>query len=77
MTPEEQEQVRRIHSKAADLKAREKALSRLGELMEESYILDFPADRALIKELENFVASASAPVSLKGKAKRLLKKYKI
>jgi hypothetical protein len=77
MTPEEEDLIKQIRTEDAGLKAREKAMRCLGELLEETFILDLLPDKAVISELEKTAASKTMPVSLKQKAKSLLKTYKI
>ncbi len=77
MTPEEKDLIQTIRSEKVDLKAREKAMTRLGELLEETFILDLLPDKGVIQALATTAASKVAPASLKRKAKSLLKAYKI
>jgi hypothetical protein len=77
MTSEEKDLLEQIRSKDADLKIREKAMLRLGEILEESFILDLLPDKSVIQALEKLSASKASPASLKRKAKALVKAYKI
>ena len=77
MTSEEKELLQQIRDESADLKSREKALKRLGEILEETFILDLLPDKGLIQALEKLAVSKSTPASLKRKAKSLVKSYKI
>jgi hypothetical protein len=77
MTPEEKNLINQIRSEGAELKSREKALKRLGEILEESYILDLLPSQAVIQALEKIASSKTAPSSLRRKAKVLIQAYKI
>jgi hypothetical protein len=77
MTPEEKDLINQIRSEGAELKSREKALKRLGEILEESYILDLLPSQAVIQALEKIASSKTAPSSLRRKAKVLIQAYKI
>jgi hypothetical protein len=77
MTPEEKDLINQIRSEGAELKSREKALMRLGEILEESYILDLLPSQAVIQALEKIASSKTAPSSLRRKAKVLIQAYKI
>lgn len=77
MTPEEKDLIKQIRAEDADLKACEKAMQRLGELLEETFILDLLPSKTLIRELERTATSKTAPASVMRKAKLLLKTYKI
>jgi len=77
MTPEEKDLINQIRSEGLDIKSREKAMQRLGEQLEETFILDLLPSKAVIQALEKIAASKAAPASLKRKAKSLVKAYKI
>ena len=77
MTPEEKDLINQIRSEDTELKSREKALKRLGEILEESYILDLLPSQAVIQALEKIASSKTAPSSLRRKAKVLIQAYKI
>ncbi|HBR92649.1 MAG TPA: hypothetical protein DEA90_00615 [Opitutae bacterium] len=77
MTSEENDLLQQIRCEDADIKSREKALQRLGEILEETFILDLLPDKTVIQALEKMVVSKSTPASLKRKAKSLVKAYKI
>lgn len=77
MTPEEKDLINQIRSKELDAKTKEKAMKRLGEILEETFILDLLPDKGVIQALEKIVASKTSPASLGRKAKSLLKSYKI
>ncbi len=77
MTSEEKDLLQQTRCEDADIKSREKALQRLGEILEETFILDLLPDKAVIQALEKMAVSKSAPASLKRKAKSLVKAYKI
>jgi vacuolar-type H+-ATPase subunit E/Vma4 len=77
MTSEEKDLLDQIRSEGADLKSREKALQRLGEILEETFILDLLPDKAVIQALEKMATTKATPASLKRKAKSLVKAYKI
>ncbi|MDQ8207609.1 hypothetical protein QEH52_08825 [Coraliomargarita sp. SDUM461003] len=77
MTAEEKTLISQIRQDDAELKSREKALQRLGEILEETFILDLLPDEAVIQALEKLATTKSAPASLKRKAKSLVKAYKI
>ena len=75
MTSEENDLINQIRSKETDLKAREQAIKRLGESLEETFILDLLPSKRLINELVDISEESSIPASLRRKAKALLKKY--
>lgn len=77
MTPEEKDLIKQIRAQDIDLKTREKAMKRLGEIMEESFILDLLQSQAVIRALEQIAVSKNAPPSLKRKAKAFLKAYQV
>ena len=77
MTPEEKDLINQIRSKDAELRSRKNALSRLGEILEESYILNLLPSKAIIQALDKVAASRATPASLKRKAKALVLTYKI
>jgi hypothetical protein len=77
MTSEEKDLINQIRSEDMELKSREKALKRLGEILEESYILDLLPSQAVIQALEKIASSKTAPSSLRRKAKVLIQAYKI
>jgi hypothetical protein len=77
MTPEEKDLINQIRSEDMELKSREKALKRLGEILEESYILDPFPSQTVIQALEKIASSKTAPSSLRRKAKVLIQAYKI
>ena len=77
MTSEEKELIKQIRSEGEDLKTRESAMKRLGEILEETFILDLLPSKAVIQALEKIAASKTAPASLKRKAKSLVGSYKI
>ncbi len=77
MTPEEKDLINQIRAEDADLKTREKAISRLGEILEETFILDLLPSKTVIQTLEKIAVSKTAPASLKRKAKSLVKSYRI
>lgn len=77
MTPEEKDLINQIRSEDTELKSREKALKRLGEILEESFILDLLPSQAVIQALEKIATTKTAPTSLKRKAQVLVLAYKI
>ena len=77
MTPEEKDLINQIRSEDTDLKTREKAFCRLGEMLEETYILDLLPSKAVLDALVKLSTSKTAAASLKRKAKSLVKAYKI
>ena len=77
MTPEEKDLINQIRSEDTELKSREKALKRLGEILEENFILDLLPSRAVIQVLEKIAFSRATSGGLKRKAKALVKTYKI
>jgi hypothetical protein len=77
MTPEEKNLIDEIRNESVDLKLREKAIKRLGEILEETFILDLIPEKTVIQTLEEISMSRGQPSSLKRKAKSLLKAYKI
>ena len=77
MTSEEKDLINQILSEDADLKSREKALKRLGEILEENFILDLLPSRTVIQVLEKIAFSRATSGGLKRKAKALVQTYKI
>ena len=77
MTSEEKDLINQIRSEDTELKSRENALSRLGEILEESFILDLLPSKTIIQALDKIAASRVAPASLRRKAKTLVLSYKI
>lgn len=77
MTSEEKDLINKIRSEDTELKSRENALSRLGEILEESFILDLLPSKAIIQALDKIAVSRTTPASLKRKAKALVLTYKI
>ena len=52
MTSEEKDLINQIRSEDTELSIRENALSRLGEILEESFILDLLPSKTIIKALD-------------------------
>ena len=77
MTSEEKDLINQIRSEDAELRSRENALSRLGEILEESYILDLLPPKTIIQALNKIAASKVGPASVRCKAKALVQTYKI
>lgn len=77
MTSEEKDLINKIRSEDIELKSRENAISRLGEILEESFILDLLPSKAIIQAVDKIAASRTTPASLKRKAKALALTYKI
>jgi hypothetical protein len=77
MTPEEKDLINQIRSENTELKSREKVLIRLGEILEESFILDLLPSKTIIQALDKMAASKVGPASVRRKAKALVKTYKI
>ena len=77
MTSEEKDLINQIRSEDAELRSRENALSRLGEILEESFILDLLPSKTIIQALDKIVSSKVGPASVRGKAKALVQTYKI
>jgi hypothetical protein len=77
MTSEEKDLINQIRSEDTELKSRENALSRLGEILEESFILDLLPSKDIIQALDKIAVSRVASASVRRKAKALVLKYKI
>ncbi len=77
MTREEEHCLKQIHDETVTLKAKELAIKRLGEILEETFILDLLPSKALMRALEDIAVSKTVASKLKQKAKTLLKKYRI
>ena len=77
MTPEEKDLINQIRSEDAELRSRENALSRLGEILEESFILDLLPSKTISEALDKTAASKVGPASVRRKAKALVQTYKI
>jgi hypothetical protein len=77
MTSEEKDLINQIRSEDTELKRRENALSRLGEILEESFILDLLPSKDIIQALDKIAASRVALASVRRKAKALVLTYKI
>ena len=75
MTPEEKDLINQIRSEDTELSIRENALNRLGEICEDSYILDLFPSKMIFKALWEIATSNVSPVSLRRKAKALFLKY--
>ena len=75
MTSEEKDLINQIRSEDTEMSIRENALSRLGEICEESYILDLCPSKMIFKSLYEVATSNVSPVSLRRKAKALFLKY--
>ena len=73
MTSEEKDLINQIRSEDTELSIRENALSRLGEICEESYILDLFPSNMIFNALWE-IAHSNSPVSLRRKAKALVLK---
>ncbi|MEX0323116.1 MAG: hypothetical protein AB3N63_13210 [Puniceicoccaceae bacterium] len=77
MTREEKECIERILDKSDSLRDKERAIKRLGEILEETFILDLLPSRQLKKALGEIAASRSIAPALKQKVKSLIKKYRL
>ena len=77
MTSEEKDLINQIRSEDTELKSREYALSRLGEILEESFILDLLPSKAIIQTLDKIAACRVVPATVRRKAKALVLTYKI
>ncbi len=77
MTSEEKDLINQIRSEDAELCIRENALSRLGQILEESFILDLLPSKTIIQALDKIAASKVGPASVRRKAKSLVQTYKI
>ena len=77
MTSEEKDLINQIRPEDAELRSRENALSRLGEILEESFILDLLPSKTIIQALDKIATSKVGPASVRRKAKALVLTYKI
>ena len=77
MTSEEKDLINQIRSEDTELKSRENALSSLGEILEESFILDLLPSKDIIQALDQIAARRVAPASVRRKAKVLVLTHKI
>ena len=77
MTPEEKDLINQIRSEDTELNSREKALKRLGEILEESFILNLLPSKTIIQALDKIASSKVGPASVRRKAKALVQTYKI
>ena len=77
MTSEEKDLINQIRPEDAELRSRENALSRLGEILEESFILDLLPSKTIIQALDKIASSKVGPASVRRKAKTLVLTYKI
>jgi hypothetical protein len=77
MTSEEKDLINQIRSEDAELRSCENALSRLGEILEESFILDLLPSKTIIKALDKIASSKVGHASVRRKAKALVQTYKI
>ena len=77
MTSEEKDLINQIRSEDAELRSRENALSRLGEILEESFILDLLPSKTIIQALDKIAMGKDGPASVRRKAKALVQTYKI
>jgi len=53
------------------------ALQRLGEMLEESYILNLPPSKNILQALLSYSKKRQAPAALSKRAAKLYKQYKI
>lgn len=77
MTPEEKDLIKQIRSKEVDTKLKEKAIKRIGECLEETFILDLLPSAKFKSELNTISEGKSVPPGVKRKAKAMLKRYKL
>lgn len=77
MTREETQCIEQILDVNSTLKAKELAIKRLGEILEETFILDLLPSKEVMRALEDIALSKTVAPKLKQKAKALLKKYRI
>lgn len=77
MTREEKECIERILDKDISLREKERAIKRLGEILEETFILDLLPSNQLKKAVGEIAVSKSVAASVKQKAKSLVKKYRL
>ncbi len=54
---------------------RKAALKRLGEILEEDYILNLPPQKPILRALETLAQTSGVEPALKNKAQKLIKAY--
>jgi hypothetical protein len=77
VTPEEKDLIQQIRSTELDESTRLGAAQRIGELLEETFILDLLPSKAVIDALRKTAAASGTPTSLKRRVQKLLKTYAI
>jgi hypothetical protein len=75
MSSNEASLIKKLHSPESDDTRQKAALAQIGDWLEETYILNLPPSPALLKALNTYAQSTKTSLTLKAKAKKLIKKY--
>jgi|TARA_B110000438_G_scaffold280103_1_gene305057 hypothetical protein len=75
MSTHEKKWIADLQSKGATTAAQKDALAKIGDYMEESFILNLPPSQALLKGLKAFAKKPKTATALKSEANRLIKAY--
>ena len=77
MNTEENENIKKLLAAAAPVAQQKQALGWLADYCEESYILNLPPSTAALAALEKFSKKTKADASLKRRAAKLAKQYRL
>ncbi len=77
MDVEEAEAIEQLLGTDSTLAQQKAGLKRLGEMLEESYILNLPPSSKTFEALGKYARKTKADKTLKARAKRLCDKYKL
>lgn len=77
MDIEETENIDQLLDKASSEGQQKTALKRLGEMLEESYILNLPPSKVILQALQAYAKRSQVPSPLANRAKKLYAQYKI
>jgi hypothetical protein len=76
MSTEEQDQINSLLDAGATTSQQKAALKWLADYMEESYILNLPISKPVIQGLGSFSKRSKVDATLKGRAEKLIQKYR-
>jgi len=77
MDQEESQNIEKLLAAESTDAQQKAALSRLAELLEESYILNLPPSKLILKALQTYSKRSKAPAALGKRAGKLHAQYKI
>lgn len=77
MDAEETQAIEQLLGAESTLAQQKAGLKRLGEMLEESYILNLPPSKKIFDALAKYARKSKADKALKAKAKRLCDQYKL